>query len=52
MQCVEDPVVVQKFYDMVISVTYKNTADYGADNLAEDAMFERIVKEQGIGDKY
>ena len=51
-QCIEDPGVQKKFYDMVISVTYAGPEEYGKEIIEEDKMFERIVKEQGIGDKY
>jgi tripartite-type tricarboxylate transporter receptor subunit TctC len=51
-KCIEDESVKKKFYDMVISVTYAGPEEYGKENLEEDAMFERIIKEQKLGDKY
>ena len=51
-QCVEDETVKKKFYDMVISVTYAGPEEYGEEIVAEDKMFEGIIKEYKIGDKY
>ena len=51
-QCIEDPIVQKKFYDMVISVTYAGPDDYGKEIAEENKMFERIIKEHKIGDKY
>ena len=51
-KAIEDESVKKKFYDMVISVTYAGPEEYGRENLEEDAMFERIIKEQKLGDKY
>mgnify|MGYP005840938373 CR=1 FL=1 len=51
-KCIEDESVKKKFYDMVISVTYAGPEEYGKENLEEDAMFEKIIKEHKIGDKY
>jgi tripartite-type tricarboxylate transporter receptor subunit TctC len=48
----EDPIVQKKYYDMVISVTYGSSEEYGKELLEEDKLFERIIKEQKIGDKY
>ncbi len=51
-QCIEDPEVQKKFYDMVISVTYAGPEEYGKEIVEEDAMFEKIIKQYKIGDKY
>lgn len=51
-KCIEDESVKKKFYDMLIDVTYAGPEEYGKENIEEDAMFERIIKEHKIGDKY
>jgi len=51
-QCLEDPIVQKKYYDMIISVTYAGPEEYGKEIAEEDKMFEQIIKENKIGDRY
>ena len=51
-KCIEDEGVKKKFYDMVIDVTYAGPEEYGKENIEEDAVMEKIIKQHKIGDKY
>lgn len=48
----EDPEVIQKFYDMLISVTYAGPEEYGKEIVEESAMFKKVIMENGLGDRY
>lgn len=50
--CLEDPRVQARFYDMIVTPTYSGTERYGQANIEEDEMFERIIRQHGIGDRY
>ncbi len=50
--CLEDPRVQEKYYDMIVIPTYAGSEEYGRANIEEDEMFEQIIKEYGIGDRY
>jgi tripartite-type tricarboxylate transporter receptor subunit TctC len=51
-KALEEESVKKKFYDMVTEVTYAGPAEYGKELIEEDKLFERIIKEHKIGDKY
>ena len=51
-QSLEDPRVQQRYYDMIVIPTYAGPEEYGRENIEEDEMFEQIIREYGIGDKY
>jgi tripartite-type tricarboxylate transporter receptor subunit TctC len=51
-QCLEDPIVQKKYYDMIISITYAGPEEYGKEIAEEDKMFEQIIKDNKIGDRY
>jgi tripartite-type tricarboxylate transporter receptor subunit TctC len=51
-QCLEDPIVKKKYYDMIISITYAGPEEYGKEIAEEDKMFEQIIKDNKIGDRY
>lgn len=48
----EDQEVIDKFYDMIVSVTYAGPEEYGKEIKEESEMFLKIIKENKLGDKY
>jgi tripartite-type tricarboxylate transporter receptor subunit TctC len=49
---IEDEEVIKKFYNMAVTVTYAGPEEYGKEIIEESAMFEKIIKENKLGDKY
>ena len=48
----EDQEIIDKFYDMIVSVTYAGPEEYGKEIEEESEMFLKIIKENKLGDKY
>jgi tripartite-type tricarboxylate transporter receptor subunit TctC len=48
----EDDSVKKKMNDMVTEITYAGPAEFGKELLEEDKLFEKIIREHKIGDKY
>jgi tripartite-type tricarboxylate transporter receptor subunit TctC len=48
----EDGSVKKKMNDMLTEITYAGPAEYGKELLEEDKLFEKIIREHKIGDKY
>jgi tripartite-type tricarboxylate transporter receptor subunit TctC len=44
--------VKKKMNDMITEITYAGPAEYGKELLDEDKLFEKIIREHKIGDKY
>ena len=48
----EDESVKKRMNDMVTEITYAGPAEYGKELMDEDKLFEKIIREHKIGDKY
>ena len=51
-QCVEDPQYVKKMKDLGSVAVFKTGEEYGKMVAADDARYEKIIKEGGFGDRY
>lgn len=49
---VEDPEFIEKCDSLQIVARYRDTEEYTAFNLQEDARFENLIKTKGFGDRY